>query len=378
MRVFDSYYFNIIDKVKFKDTKPYLDKMLAETGFSYKGIAFALYSVVDDVRQKSFEKFPNLSKYSFVDNDQRNYGLTSYKGNWADGNIHADLADKADWNEIAAMFSKIPHTLNFSFGHLLMNGVNWFSDSTDVIAPNYKYTENYRNRLTEFPLFLSNSITHHRCYDDGKKLNRVTVCIDVTDKTDPRDSRAIIEKLVPYLGEPTNFKRECMFTEEENKKFSDLESAEWKKLKEFIKTALPESKKHKPWADPHIMPPPDPVIPHVADKFTLDKAFTDTAFKREKGQPNWLHLYSCVDEHGFRYEAYTQKLSGGNDFRIYVSISGYNFEVGTSSMDYYVTEEGESLEILKTFASFCMHLLMEYGGHLAELFGDTPKWYNEQ
>ena len=32
MRVFDTYYFNIADKVSFQETKPYLDQMLSELG----------------------------------------------------------------------------------------------------------------------------------------------------------------------------------------------------------------------------------------------------------------------------------------------------------------------------------------------------------
>ena len=35
MRVFDIYWFNIADKVKFKDTQPYLKNMLPEYGFTW-------------------------------------------------------------------------------------------------------------------------------------------------------------------------------------------------------------------------------------------------------------------------------------------------------------------------------------------------------
>ncbi len=371
MRVFDSYYFNIIDKVEFKDTKPYLEKMLAETGFSYTGIAFTIYDINDDARRKAVEMFPKLRKYAYLDKVLRQYGLMSYKANWADGNIYAD---EADWDEITEMFSNVPHTLNFSSGSLVLNGVNWFADSTDEIAPDYLVAD--RHPTSAVPPFLSNRIVHHREFDDGKKLNCISVCIDVTDEP-PRDSRAVIEKLMPYLGEPTYFKRECMFPEKEGERLDNLQSEEREYLKVLMKTTLPKSKESKPVKVPIVLPN-DPVISHVADKFTLDKAFADTGFTRQKGQPNNIHLYACIDEHGFRYEAYTKKLSFRNNFRIWVSISGYNFAVGTGSMDYYVTEEGESLEILKQFAALCVRLRTEYSAHLAEKFGDTPKWYNER
>lgn len=46
--------------------------------------------------------------------------------------------------------------------------------------------------------------------------------------------------------------------------------------------------------------------------------------------------------------------------------------------DYYVTEDGESLGLLKHFAEFCVYLREEYGKTLAEKFGRTPAWYNEK
>lgn len=371
MHVFDIYDFNIAEKVKFADTKPYLDKKLAETGHSYTGIAFTLYDMKDDARQKAVEMFPNLRKYAFLDKALRQYGLTSYKSNWAESNIYTD---KADWNEISELFSKIPHKLNFSSGNMMYSGVNWFKDSTDEIAPDYMFAN--RCMTSNIPPFLSNRIIHYRFLDDGKKTNSVSVCIDVTDEPQPRDSREIIAKLESYLGKPTDFKRRCMFSEEEDERFNGLMHIENKYLVELMKTTLPKSKESEPLVVPNIMPPPEPVIEHVADKLTLDKAFADTGFTRQKGQPNLHHMYECIDEHGFLYEAYTQKLSYGNNFRIRASISGHNFAVGTGNMDYYVTEEGESLEILKQFAAFCVQLREEYSARLAEKFGDTPKWYN--
>lgn len=367
MRVFDSYYFNIIDKVKFKDTKPYLDKMLAETGFSYKGIGFDLYDLTDEAGPQAVKMFPALAKYSF---SHKGYGLMSYTENWREGEVYADPEDDCD---ITALFSNVPKKLKFWFGKLVFGGVKWFEDSRDTIAPDHRCKDKFPKKDMPFQM---NCIAVY--FPEKNVRIQVCVCIEIENEKQSHDSAEVIAKLVPYLGEPFHHSRQGTFSEEEGERFGELESAECEKLREFIKTALPESKKHKPWADPHRVPPPDPKLPHVADKFTLDKAFMDTSFKRQKGQPNWLHLYACVDEHGFRYEAYAQKLSVGNNFRVWVEISGYNFKVGTGDMDYYVTEEGESLEILKMFALFCMQLLTEYSGHLAELFGDTPKWYNEQ
>ncbi len=377
MRVFDSYYFNIIDKVSFGKTVPYLEKMLSETGFSYKNTAFQLCAIYEGPQKKALSIFPALEKYSFFNNGQGlgHWGLCSYSANWRGGDIYVDKADEGD---VYALFSKVPRTVNFSFGELILDGVNWFSDSNNALGVDWDYPLNFP-MTAELP-FCSNRIVQYRSYGDGRKMNRISVCIEVTDKDRPRNSRAVIEKLIPYLGEPTDFSRKCMYSSEEKGRFKSFEREEQRHLAELAKNSLPEPRQHKPWANPHVMPQPDPKLNHVADKFTLDKAFKGTAFTRQKGQPNWLSLYSFVDEHGFLYEAYVQKLTYciTNDFRVWAAVSGCNFSLMSGSIDYYVTEEGESLEILKQFAEFCVKLSEEYGVELAEKFGETPAWYYDK
>lgn len=378
MRVFDTYFFNIADKVNFAKTKPYLEKMLTDLGFAYKNIGFTLYDLREETQKKALAKIPQLEKYKFYLNDGSGYhewGFTSCSENWREGDIHAD---KADDEYISALFSKIPHTLNFSFGYMLLDGINWFHDSTGTIAADADRSD--KLPTNNWLPFRSNHIEQFRDFDDGRKFNRIAVCIEVTDKDRPRDSGAVIEKLIPYLGEPQKSERKCVFPKEESERLKALETEECGRLIELAKTALPESKPHKPWKDPSVMPPPDPKLPHVADKFTLDKAFKDTGFARQKGQPNWLGLYSYTDEHGFVYNAYAQKLSYciTNDFRVWLDISGCNFKIVTRDKDYYVTEDGESLEILKKFAEFCVGLRGEFAHELAEKFGETPAWYNEK
>lgn len=368
MRVFDTYYFNIAEKVSFAKTKPYLETMLSETGFSYKNMAFMLYSLDDKPQKKALATFPSLEKYSFFYHEKGDYphwGFTSCSEGWREGKFHAD---KNDEDVISALFSKIPHTVNFD-GYLILDGINWFPDSGDTIDHDADYP--YKLPVTNWLPFRSNRIVHYRNFDDGKKYNIVSVCIEVTDIDEPRNSRAVIEKLIPYLSEPSKFERKCNFPSEETSRFKASEIAECERLAQLAESSLPVSK-------PHTVPQPDPKPPHIADKFTLEKAFKGTGFTRQKGQPNWLSLYACVDERGFLYEAYVQKLTVTNDFRVWVEISGYNFKIATDMKDYYVTEDGESLVILKQFAEFCVRLRGEYSKTLAEIFGETPAWHYEQ
>lgn len=117
-------------------------------------------------------------------------------------------------------------------------------------------------------------------------------------------------------------------------------------------------------------------IPHLADIPVMKKAFAGTGFTHQKGNPGWLGEYDCRDSHGYTYRAYIQKLSDGYRFRVWLDISGCNFDIHTlAEQDYEMEKEGESQPILREFALLCAKIRDEYGDKLAADFGDTPDWY---
>lgn len=366
MRVYDTYYYNIVEKASFKDARPYLEKMLAETGHSYKNTAFILYSISDDERRRAAEKMPALEKYTFFDNRGGigDFGFTSIPADWRSGNIYVPEEDRKD---VFTLCSKIPRPYNFAFAKLFLEDIDWFPDSKDGIVEDCTYTSPAIPTENE-PPYKSNRIMMQRFFDDGKKFSHVYVTIDVTDADKPRSSREIAEKLAPYLGEPLEKSRKCVFPREELDRLKDREKLCSQRLDELAKAAVPAPRKRSSRSDEKI--------PHVADKFTLNKAFKGTGFERQKGTPNWLNLYSCIDGNGFLYEAYTQKISYDNIFRFWIEISGYNFKIRYDTPDYYVEQEGESLEILTRIAKFCTELRDNFSAELAGNFGATPNWYN--
>lgn len=108
----------------------------------------------------------------------------------------------------------------------------------------------------------------------------------------------------------------------------------------------------------------------------MKKAFAETGFMHKKGNPGWLGEYDCRDSHGYLYKAFVQKLSDGCSFRVWLEISGCNFNTGyLDAPDYCMQEEGESFPIIREFALLCAKIRDEYGDKLAADFGDTPKWY---
>ncbi len=371
MRVFDTYYFNIIDKVSFKETKPYLEQMLKEQGFSYNNLSFMLYDLRKETSEKVFSKLPALKKYEFMEDGSgfAAYGITSFGENWECGEVYAD---REDWQDISVVFSKIPRPYNFSFGKLILDGINWFDNSDESVAiTNWNY-ERDRIPIVDTPPFISNRIMQFRFYNDGKKNNFICVTIEVTGKEGILDSVPIIQRLEAYIGKHYDFGRVCTFEREEYQKNKALEKKHREKLKELGNMFMPESNLAERLSKNLYS---DITIPHVADKVTLDKVFKGTRFERVKGQPNWLHLYSYVDNNSYKYNAYIQKISLENEFRCQIEISGYNFNIKYTHEDYIVEKEGESSDILKVFAQFCDKLIDEYSEELKSDFGVTPEWY---
>lgn len=371
MRVFDTYYYNIIDKVNFKETKPYLEQMLKEQGYSYKNIAFMMDDFRKEPLEKVLSKLPSLQKYEFMEDKHgiADYGITSIRENWSEGEIYAD---EEDWADISTVFSKIPRPYNFSSGKLILDGINWFGDVDDDIAVADWYCGKEFS-TADSPPFLSSRIIHYHFYNDGKKNNRICVTIEVTKEDGIWDSTSIIKKLESYLGTYDGFERVCTFDKEEFHKNMKLCELHGEKLQKLGDAFMPESeyvqRVRRQTYD-------DPKIPHVADKVTCNKIFKGTRFERVKGQPNWLHLYSYIDDKGYKYDAYIQKISIGNEFRCWIEISGYNFHIRYEPEDYIVEKEGESLDILRVFAQLCDKMVDEYSENLKLDFGVTPGWYH--
>lgn len=365
MRVFDIYWFNIADKVKFKDTQPYLKNMFAELGMRWSDLAFSVNCVSGDtVISKVLEKFPKLQKYC----RPVEYGsmLCSYTKNWSSGEL---FADKEDYDGIFTLLSKIPRPFNIPFGHILLNGVNWFGEEPVVPAADPDWEGADFSMLSNVHYY-SNYIAQHRSYNDGLKYNSISVCIETTCAPEPHDSSAVIEKLIPYLGKPVGASTKCVFSKEESGRYHELSEKHSESIQSFMKSTLPDTKKY-PFTPNYTAP-----IPHLADIPTMKKAFAGTDFTHKKGNPGWLGEYDCLNSHGHLYRAYIQKLSDGCSFRVWLEISGYNFKTRRlAELDYCMKEEGESMQILREFALLCAKIRDEYGDMLAADFGDTPEWY---
>lgn len=183
MRVFDIYSFNVIDKVKLKDTQKYVEKMLSEFGLSYKNIGFSLENPL--CLEAVVEKYPALSKYlvSVGENIYRRQSfLTSFTKNWIDGEIYADEEDYAVIGEI---FTKIPRPFNFGSSTLILDGIDWYGGGNLSLA-----TKNDAFYVGKVPTghlpFMNSSIMLVREINYGNKFNMVYVTVEATGESAPR------------------------------------------------------------------------------------------------------------------------------------------------------------------------------------------------
>lgn len=381
MSTFDWYAFNIADKVQFKEAKPYLETMLSELGYSYERLGFSLRGTKDTVAS-AVKKYPSLWKYYIIDDSHELHvpTLTSFGTDWQEGSLYADPGDEAD---ISALVSKIPRPINLNDDILVFEGIRWFSDSRDDTVIDYGDLYNRNHSLDGnwpkpnchlFPI-LSNHITLRRFCDSGTKEVFVSVCME-KGSGNPDE---ILERLKPYLGEPTQRERKRVYLPDETVRRSLQESRHTAKLIAWMTAVMPASRVREARMRTVTILQPGNIlattmelpIPHICDKSTLDKAFHGTGFIRKKDVPNWLHCYICQDAHGYLYEAYAQKLSRRNMFRVSLHISGDHFKVGCFVPDdYYVTEKGESLPILQAFAACCVKVRDEYSAELVKDFGN--------
>ena len=371
MRIFDKYTFNIASKVKFKDTKKYVDSILEQMGLSYQNICFTYKGFMTSLEQV-LEKYPNLSKYCF---EYKPYGgtriLTSLTPRWTKGEYYAK---KEDWESLFEIVSKCPRGMNIT-GNLVFDQIDWYGDGVKEPA---LWKSLHDKETEQAEIFLSRTIINSqiiigRQYDDGNKYNYVSIIIEATIDNDdkPRDTIDIIKKLEPYLGIPNMMERICRGSIEEEWQFQEKAWACGDLLKEKVKQVFPDEQKFNFNDDIEF-------VPNIANKKKIIEAFKRTSFEigdRKGLLPGMNHVF-CKDVHNHQYEILIDRTQNSpNYFYWYVDIKGYNFSISSEQNVMFASSEKEGSEKLLEIARFCERFVEEFGQTLFDNFGATPKWY---
>lgn len=376
MRVFDSYTYNIIEKVKYKDTKKYMDQMLEELGLCYQSIGFG---VSHGPVEKAVKKYPALAKYRCLEDETRpesqlysNEMLTSYSKNWSKGKIYAEAED---YEAIGELFTKIPRPLNFGFSNMILSGIDWYGgcDLTPAIEYNEFKGERPLDPLASFRHISSNEIMLERGFDYGNKLNRVIVTVEATELPVPKDTSDVVRRLVPYLGEPERVSRTCRLSEDALKRSNELIT----KYREKMQTLFQPMRE---WGRPSPDISLTPIIPKIAEKKKIMKAFQGTGFEMgsRKGLGPGMNRVVCTDSHNYKYEINIYRGSTySNLFNFNLRVMGCDFIIVPSMHSFYVKSEEEAEQIITKLAELCVRARDEIGEEMAAEFLDTPDWYWE-
>lgn len=369
MRIFDTYLYNIADKVSFGQTTPYLEQMLEELGFSYSHLGFSLHTVNNsEVFEKMLQQFPMLEKYYYTEDFDGSADpyLSSFSEDWRNGVIHAERGDEDD---IIALFSKIPRQYEVPFGTLILDGINWFSDSDPSLAVEFRKQQGKHPTLTD-PPFKSNRIMHLRDFDDGQKYNTIKVCVEATDDPSPRSTEEIIHKLRPYLGDPKWSGRSCVFPQEMQERFMQCSLKHTERLCALADEAIPCVQTNAaPSASAQL-------FAHLMDKRLVRRAFASTRYELQKNAAGCENVLTCVDAHGYLYKVTVYRNPAFNEFQMELQISGCNFTISCAKTC-AVSQESETQDIIRAFAAFCVKTLDSYGEALFADFGDTPDWFRK-
>lgn len=365
MRVFDVYYFNIIDKVKYKDTRKYIEKMLKELGLKYNNISFTFESFGDGL-DKVIEEYPNFQKYRYryyQYGGDKNFILTSLTPNWTNGDIHADVND---WEDIFSITSK-PRTYKV-YSTVIFDQIDWYGEG--IKEPTYEVSEIRENKamLCSRNYVLNNQIEIGKHYSSGNKYNSVHVVIESTTDGKPRDTTDIIKKLEPYFGTASKPVRKIRFSKEQSKIYHDRERECEKIIEKMLDEFYPDVRQ-----DENVE-----FIPNLANKKKIEKAFKNTDFvmgDRKSLLPG-MNCVTCIDKHNFKFEImFDRTQSCPNCFCLYVGAEGCNFKVRNLQKVIYASSHAEAEEMIGKIADFCMKFKDEFGDILEENFGNTPEWY---
>lgn len=379
MRVFDVYYFNIADRVRFEDAAAYLANMLTETGLSAPHIAFSAESFSRGFLSRAEKLMPELKKYACTKLYEYSgkpfyWGLTSASRDPARclaGEIYAPPEEK---DAILRLFAAIPGRLPVSECALVFGGIRWYAESTDEVLPDYTREDCCSDPLRAACWMYCNSVQLLRSGGedgDGRRAVTAAVLVESTGSPVPRDTAEIPEKLRAYLGEPYHRLRTCLLPREKAAEIIALQKQHESGIRDFFRSNMPmplydETKKNDPFP-----------LTDAAWKAQAEQAFRGTGFAKKKNGSRSGVCYQCTDSRGILYQARLIRYSGFHSVTMYINVFLHSCSFLMFSMpgDFTAADFNREPELIRRFAECIVKLRDAYGSKLAADFGEVPEWY---
>ena len=396
MRVFQNYYFDLKERVLFKDTLPFVEAWLAGQGIAYGGMMFEqnFYNWGEDrITPRLFAMFPGLKKYHSekvsvheLSPQTITSNFTSVPKNWPeDMNIHVQKEDEDVVRQIAA---KIPRPFNPSATCIALDNVQWFPviDTSPAYLPGKGAPCGY----SLFP-HLSNSIALGKSSGSGKKHNIIAVTIERTHTLEQLlDDTAILEKLTDAFGTPPHYQAvRIVFSEDERRQtqaaaeaLAPILQALWAELKpeEAVPRDVPpefQCIRHPNEGEVVVMEmiytPGEPVSPKKA----ILKAIKGMGFQY-KYEPGTYYECWKTNQHNHKFKVWFAIKTSTRQLNFGASISGYNFHVSIpmgNNID--VMKQPVADETAQAVVTAAIQAEARLSETLLQFYGKTPDWYTE-
>ena len=380
MRVFRYYWFNLKDRVLFKDTLAFIEKWLAEKNIKYSGMGFILDHGNND---KISQKYPSIKKYIKPTPESGMGKISSISDNWdEDKKIHVEQEDENIVREIA---TKIPRPYNYAFMRFFLDNIQWFDEINTEPAIKLPYNRK-PDHPTEFPsafsvlhVHKSNSIHIIKEFDYGKKLNPIEVCIEVTKNDDELLSdENIVNALSDLLGKPYVKSTEIVFDENLQEKFRSAEEHINEKIKILKeKITIPEyERKYIPDPDEYIARFEHEInLKGIAPKKALLPLCKEYGYKYSKHPGN--SGYECIKINGNNHKFTIEfvQLPVKRIFECYLWMQGCNFNFSLALGEFCPDNQEELESRFKDAFKLAISVEPQLSEQLLYYYGKTPNWF---
>lgn len=373
MRVYEKITYNLKD-IRFKDTKEYLDGLLAELGIGYTDIAFLFTGdSVGTICKKAVKHFPALIPYYHICPAGARYSQ-SPEEHWLASTPDGFYIDPAHTEAFCSLLQKIPHTVNFPDMNVILDKINWYEgeDPSPGVFSSHWHPYDY-----SLYSYTSNSIRLRKEFDYGNKYNSVEIYIDRTGETgDLRPYPKALEALMAKLGKPSHRKLNCAFTAEEE---AALKSLDERMKESFARTDI--SALFSAYGTKTV---PPITFQNLLASVTPVSGFSPKAVLSQAGKPYKMRYVSAAggcyqfrkrnaNGHYFTVEFMAHPIS--KFFWAYLGVHGHNFSHHVYTTPSFIATE----EKLEAFAKTCFEAIGQYeenhANALLEAYGPTPEWY---
>ena len=372
MRVYEKITYNLKD-IRFKDTKGYIDGLLAELGIRYTDIAFLFTGdSVGTICNKAVRQIPALSSYYHICSVGAKYSQ-SPEEHWLASTPDGFYIDPSHTGSFCSLLQKIPHAVNFPDMNVILDNINWYEG--EAPSPGV-FSSHWQPFAYSLYSYTSNSIRLRKEFDYGNKYNPVEIYIDRTSETgDLRPYPKALEALMAKLGKPKHKWLHCVFTPEEE---AVLKLAGEQMKENFARTDV--SSLFAGFEVQDVLPAtPESLLASV----TPVSGFSPKAVLSQAGKPYKMRYVSAAggsyqfrkrnaNGHYFTVEFMAQPMS--KVYWAYLGVRGHNFSHNLYTTPHIIATE----ETMEAFAKACFEAIGRYeenhAQELLEAYGSTPEW----